>query len=524
MQKFNKITTQSNIIKNLLATTYIPLIRTVRQGDYICEDRMYVYKCEVIYCTESGYIGGIKFNFDTPTARWRRVDEYHFGDRDGKLSTNYVSDSEGYDYYTHERLGQYLRNLRDMYGLNLMPLYNCFSNQFLEAHYITPKKVIETIEDNNTKIYKVPIRFNEDYTICIENIGVTTFAPAFIRNSALLKLNNTRFGNKIDISNQYNGLHMYDKISSYSNLSYGKPIKLRFNNIPEKKTSIKQDTLGVAEYREIIFDTVTGLNNINKYFQRVFITASNKDDYIDGNDSVYHIENNKLVAKNISELTLPNYFYIRKCSPVELKWYKKVNNEYVIIDSYKDSRDDTTFYIPIYKENQVKKTYEIPNEICEKYSDIEEHLYLLIQVPKSFNSNITVLEGDYTEIESQKEVDVRIIGMLPDFLYDKYYTHDLSLMNGPHSEPIPFSPVLIEFLLWNSINLLDTINNNFDRLSIDMKYKYVPNSEGAVYKNYWEPRWKQLISDYVNYHSTNVIQDNIGYVTRDVEELISKDK
>src|SRR5574344_367063 len=126
MQKFNKVTTESNFIKNLLATTFLPLVRTVREGDYITEDRLYVLKCNIIRCTASGYIGNKNILFNHPLATYRIMGEYHFGEKNDKLCTNFISSSEGYDYLTHERLGQYLRNLRDMYGLNLMPLYNCF--------------------------------------------------------------------------------------------------------------------------------------------------------------------------------------------------------------------------------------------------------------------------------------------------------------------------------------------------------------------------------------------------------------
>ena len=428
MQKFNKISTYSNIIKNLLATTYLPLVRTVREGDYLCVNRLYVFKSDIIKCTSSGYIDKGRYLDRTPLATWTRIGDFKFGDKNGKLSTNYVSNAEGYDYKTHERFGQYLRNLRDMYGLNLLPLYNCFSNQFLENHIIKNNRVIKTIENNNTKIYKIPIRFNQDYTLCIENVGVTTVAPAFIRYNSLLKQNNTRYGNGVDMTNQYISLHYADNIHNYVNLSFGRPVKIRFNNVPE---------------------------------------------------------------------------------------YKQVN----LLNSYYNDNDELYY-------NNIKSQYLIDNELCSHFADVEDHLYLLIQVPKVFNQNIVVLEGDYTSIESQKIIETQFMDIIPDFLYDKYYTHDLNLMTGTSTEPRPFSPVLIEFILWNALCTLDTINNDFDRLTIDLSTLYLPNTDDIWGRlpNYWVSRYRQIISDYINNETTNTVQDNIGYVTRDIEEYINSHK
>ena len=225
-QEFNKISTTSNLIKNLLISTYLPLIRTVRDLDYILADRLYVYKCNIIKCTKSGYVAtGYQYkSFDGKRAEFRILGEYHFGEKNDKLCTNYISNSEGYDSVTHERLGKYLRNLRDMYDLNLMPLYNCFSNQIFQAHHIICKgdwskdRVEKTSENFNTKVFKIPIRFNTDYTICIENTGVTTFAPAFIKNNNLIKLNNNKFGNGVDVTNKYSRLYRTDVITSKTGL------------------------------------------------------------------------------------------------------------------------------------------------------------------------------------------------------------------------------------------------------------------------------------------------------------------
>ena len=286
MIEFNKVSNESYFIKNLLYSTFLPLLRTVRENDYIIRDRLYIYKCNIILCTDSGYIPVKNANIDVteyPEKLLRKTDderikvgqiyysiingriqkivgtkgdlripiaegwyeeniasydvlgEYYFGERNDKFCRNFLSSSEGYDYKTHEKLGQYLRNLRDMYGLNLMPLYNCFSNQLLKNIHITNTKVERTSQDFATKVYKVPIRFNTDYTICMENVGMTTFAPAFIHHGTLLNLNNNRFGNNVDATNKYIKLNHNDVIHNCPHLRFKNPIKLRFDNVPINK-------------------------------------------------------------------------------------------------------------------------------------------------------------------------------------------------------------------------------------------------------------------------------------------------
>lgn len=79
-----------------------------------------------------------------------------------------------YDSYTHEYLGDYLRFHRDFANINLMPLYNCFSNRAcpklnisfdLENNY----KVNFNTDDKLYKYYMVPVKFFQDYTIAIDS-------------------------------------------------------------------------------------------------------------------------------------------------------------------------------------------------------------------------------------------------------------------------------------------------------------------------------------------------------------------
>lgn len=87
------------------------------------------------------------------------------------VTSNFKSNSSLYDSDTHYMLGQYLRMLRDLDDLDLMPYYNCFDGT-------TSDKIRIDIDDNgveslikNNEIndgfitYIVPIKFNKEYSI-----------------------------------------------------------------------------------------------------------------------------------------------------------------------------------------------------------------------------------------------------------------------------------------------------------------------------------------------------------------------
>lgn len=89
-----------------------------------------------------------------------------------------------YDYYTHEYLGDYLRFFRDYHDLDLMPLYNCFSNRVcnnIELKFNVNGRDI-SISGNNSgyKIYMLPIKLFKDYTIAIDcSDGVELFCGVY---------------------------------------------------------------------------------------------------------------------------------------------------------------------------------------------------------------------------------------------------------------------------------------------------------------------------------------------------------
>lgn len=115
----------------------------------------------------------IRTNDIKPVALYR----YTYGDKLLNYTKTLKITSNTYDSYTHEYLGDYLRFQRDYLGLNLMSLYNCFSNracdkldfQWTIGGGETATSVSFNSADPNFKIYMIPVKLFQKYTIAIDS-------------------------------------------------------------------------------------------------------------------------------------------------------------------------------------------------------------------------------------------------------------------------------------------------------------------------------------------------------------------
>ena len=156
---------------------------------------------------------------------------------------NLKIDNNVYDAYTHEYLGDYLRFQRDYNNLDLMPLYNCFSNTVctnLDFTVETSKMVSGVFKstDQNYKIYMVPVKLFKNYTIAIEcRAYIEVFCGLY--DTSLSNLVNK--GKKFELlpritytffnSTQFNKPVLYDKLANIREL---------LNNDDEKLSDIGQ--------------------------------------------------------------------------------------------------------------------------------------------------------------------------------------------------------------------------------------------------------------------------------------------
>lgn len=118
--------------------------------------------------------------------------EVPFGERLLNQSTNYIPETDYYDTGTHEALGNYLRYVRDFYDVDLMSLYNCFSNHFIGTGSLPIKEVGGKIVFDDYKEQFVttcfPIKKRATYRIYFKESNTSTIIiqPGLFHNGNLI--------------------------------------------------------------------------------------------------------------------------------------------------------------------------------------------------------------------------------------------------------------------------------------------------------------------------------------------------
>jgi hypothetical protein len=120
-----------------------------------------------------------------------------------------------YDAATHEYLGDYLRFLRDYHDIDLMPLYNCFSNKIYNNVFCKVNGAIFDSQDPNYRIYAFPVKLFANYTIAIDcDSGVEIFCGLYStaldgssKNTDLIEKTYSKYSKTL-----FNQPFLYDKL------------------------------------------------------------------------------------------------------------------------------------------------------------------------------------------------------------------------------------------------------------------------------------------------------------------------
>ena len=157
-----------------LTVSYPPAMRYI---PYIKDGILQEYT-EEGWTSHHGTLSDGHTKFHETTATPYATIRYSYGQKILNYTKNLKIQNTVYDSYTHEYLGDYLRFHRDFANINLMPLYNCFSNRAcpnldlafdVGNNYTAIFKTDQSFTNTLYKYYMVPVKFFKNYTLAIES-------------------------------------------------------------------------------------------------------------------------------------------------------------------------------------------------------------------------------------------------------------------------------------------------------------------------------------------------------------------
>ena len=169
-------------------------------------------------------IGGLTVTDDIvryyyrPVAEYEILDDYSFGESFPNITQRFISNVSYYDTETHRFLGEYLRCLRDIYGLDLMPLYNCFDYDSTDKFSLTADGIVEE-QSLKSKVLLVPIKFNKTYTIAIDCDFPVLVKSVFYKDNLLKDIDNSSFTDLL-----------HENVTRFNGLRFSSPVTYTISN------------------------------------------------------------------------------------------------------------------------------------------------------------------------------------------------------------------------------------------------------------------------------------------------------
>lgn len=444
-----------------------------------------------------------------------------------------------YDSDTHEYLGEFLRFQRDYLGLDLMPLYNCFSNRVCSNLNISinarhPDTLVDTGKTMTTTIPAV-----------VDGFGTVVVPESVCEVPAYECVP----GKEYKIKRAF-----WTKNKDY--IIYMLPIKF-----------FKQYTLAI--------DCATGIEMCCGLYSQYLEELDDKQVFIGGQHNLPAVE----MSQYISDNTYKKYSSLRFNNP-ELWTGIDITTFDKIVDKCVTNKPVTgTTFTP----EQIREGYK------QRLLDREHLLKLFIKIPVSQKTSITILEGDYTDFNNCKygpEIvqvvyahKVPVVGedgqpvkdekgeivyeTIPDIrneiVWKKRQNHfitnyctinyaedpdnpELALpVELPEVEDRPFRPISpLQLLMFNtgdsypfSDRLMEYLSGNvvtpwdesIDNIKRAQKVVELNNNKIEIY-GAWDGKLRNIFYDYMmngrpqgDQFTFDINHDTLGYVDKDVEKF-----
>lgn len=313
-QLYYQNTIESKFIKELLRSTYLPLIPIYKLGNSIIKGLTYI---------SDNYIVEAIQNYDATSnlqgpqslldSNYFKIKEpYILGKFYPSLTSNFISNNSTYDSNTHKYLGNYLRLIRDLYNIDLFPFYNCWSGDYSDNLRFKLIDNQEYLIDNNEtddgyKMFLVPIRFNQTYTIYLNSNVTIKLGSAYYKNKQLINKDNLSKVSPFEYK-------------SFNYVSFSSPIKYRIN-----KNDFSEDKANINVLNDYLTLFILLPNNSKivvlegDYNNSTYVKTEKRTKIIDNESILYNTQDIKLVKnvanfKNINQWTSndwSHYFIVR---------------------------------------------------------------------------------------------------------------------------------------------------------------------------------------------------------------------
>ena len=249
MIKFNSTNIVVGEIKELLKSFNLPSYKVLVDNEpvSIFKGFNYIYNDMILVANvDKDFNDGFIYNSSDFVNRGT----YFFGQDILNITHNLVIKNVNYDYLTHNRLGNYLRFIRDYKGINLMSMYNCYNGQSANNIDISvldnDNKPIFTFDttDVSYKLLTIPVKYRKKYSFYVD-------CPTNLEIVACFYLNNNQLNDlvvgttsKVLESHLYPNTHMKINGTRFNTpFVYDKLENLLFNLSGDIKKTFAQKEL-----------------------------------------------------------------------------------------------------------------------------------------------------------------------------------------------------------------------------------------------------------------------------------------
>ena len=566
MEKFNSTSIFTGYIKQLLSSFNLPKIRvyTKEHADY--KNKYGVESPEILQTIVSStdsagkpiYPENLRY---VPYLKGKRIQElingkwidvggrggnfdhvhfYNYGEPLLNYTKKLILKNNIYDSYTHEYLGDYLRFQRDYLGINLMPLYNCFSNRECPELHINNNSFTFDTSDKRYKIYMLPVKLFKKYTIAIDSDFPIELCCGLYSNTQDTSTKSNKLVGltyqKINYS-QFSQPFLYTKLfdkellnnelgTNLSEISFNEKNLKLFIKVPISNTSTIiilegdyrgwNDTILFSPQKTIPLE-FDGYKNtdgtfINKSGSNTFELEDIALNLINGKIYKYTTVEKKIKNKEGKEEIIKENTF----KPIGSIWKDNSAiyslNNFKFISKRKRIIVDNTIEYPNFKNNlpngwlqEHPKEKVKPNDAY--FNTYECKLYL-----NYFAKDIS--------IENHSVINLEKAAMEKDLTFPLITT--LQLLRANTHEQHPFADRLIEYLVENAITSReDEVADNVKRTQKAVENNKFTNNYKPITYGIWDDQLNKILYEFMNSHNSDYTKnhDVLGYVDKDIEQI-----